>query len=58
MALVVEQNVAFVPIDVGLFSADGVVLESDGISHLVEQRLGLPRDASLQQSGLAYGSKS
>jgi hypothetical protein len=36
MTLVVEKNETFDPIDVGFFDADGVVLESDGVSCLVE----------------------
>ena len=36
MTLAVEENETFDPIDVGFFGADGVVLESDGVSYLVE----------------------
>jgi len=39
VALMVKQNVASDPIDVGLFGANGVVLESDSVSHAVEQFL-------------------
>jgi len=39
MTLVVEENETFDPIDVGFFGADGVVLESDGVSYLVEYLL-------------------
>jgi len=36
MSFVVEQDVAFDPVNVGLFGADGVVFNSDGVTHLVE----------------------
>jgi hypothetical protein len=36
MTLAVEENETSDPIDVGFFGADGVVLESDGVSYLVE----------------------
>ena len=35
-ALAVEEDETFDPIDVGFFGADGVVLESGGVSYLVE----------------------
>ena len=36
VALVVEEDEAFDPVDVGLFGADGVVLEADGLTNLIE----------------------
>jgi hypothetical protein len=36
MTLAVGENEASDPIDVGFFGADGVVLESDGVSYLIE----------------------
>lgn len=37
MGLTVKENIAFNPADMGLFSADGVVLASDGVTNLIEQ---------------------
>jgi hypothetical protein len=37
MALVVEQNEAANPLDVGFFCAVGVVLEPDSVSDLVQE---------------------
>jgi hypothetical protein len=37
MALMVEQNTAFDPIDIGLFSADTIVFEGDFVKDLIEQ---------------------
>lgn len=40
VTLVVKKDVAFDPVDVGLFGADGVVLEADDVAHLIKQFLG------------------
>ena len=40
MAELVEADVAFNPIDIRLFSSVGVILEAQGIAHLVEEFLG------------------
>jgi len=37
MTLVVEQNVASDPIDVGLFGAKGVVFKAQGVAYLIQQ---------------------
>jgi len=37
MALVVEKNIALDPIQVGLFGAIGIVLEAQGVAHLVKE---------------------
>jgi len=36
MALVVKEDVAFDPTNVGLFGADGVMFEANGIADLIE----------------------
>jgi len=41
VALVVEQDVARDPADVGLFGADGIVLQPDGVADPVEQFFGM-----------------
>ena len=40
MLFIVEQDIALDPGDVGLFGANGVVFEPDGLSDLVEEFLG------------------
>lgn len=40
VAQVVELDGAFDPVDVGLFGADGVMFEADGVADLIEQLLG------------------
>ena len=37
MADVVETDVAFDPVDVGLFGADGIVFDPDGVTDSIEQ---------------------
>ena len=41
MAQLVKADVAFDPVDVGGFGADGIALEADGVAYLVEKLLGL-----------------
>ena len=36
VALVVEEDEAADPVDVGLFGADGVVFDPDGVTDLIE----------------------
>lgn len=40
VAFAVVEDVAFDPVFVGLFGAVGVVFESDGVTHLVEEFAG------------------
>jgi hypothetical protein len=40
MSFIVEENVALNPGDIGFLRANRVVLEPDGIAHLVKQFLG------------------
>ena len=40
MAFVVEKDKALYPVDIGLFGADGIVLEADDLSHPVEELFG------------------
>ena len=35
--LIVEEDEAFNPVDIGFFGAEGVMLAADGIAHLVEE---------------------
>ncbi|OGO18828.1 MAG: hypothetical protein A2Z14_00400 [Chloroflexi bacterium RBG_16_48_8] len=37
MALVMEKDEAFDPIDIGLFGADGVMFEAEGVLHLIQK---------------------
>src|SRR6185503_8253029 len=37
MAFVVKDNELLYPINIGLFSADAVMLDAQGVAHLVEQ---------------------
>ena len=40
MEFIMEEDVAPDPVHVGLFGADGIVLELDGIAHLIQEFLG------------------
>jgi len=49
VALVVKEDEAFDPVDVGLFGADGVLFFSDGVADLVEQFFGFVYSEVLRQ---------
>ena len=40
MALVVEQDTAFDPVDVGFFDADGVLFDLQSVADLIEGPIG------------------
>jgi hypothetical protein len=56
MPLVVMEDKAPGPIDVGLLGAVGIVLEPYCIAHLDEQFLGSLYHASLRKSGFAQAA--
>ena len=60
VALVVEKDVAFDPVDVGLLGADGVVLQADDVANLIEQFLGtlFHFEASFRKFVLAWKGKA